>query len=261
LQTNSAEISLSKTHLIPSPKMSTHTPMKTIVYVDGLNLYYGSLRGTAFKWLDLYALFSDYVLGIDTELDHVRYYTAPMKASSSDDPASPLRQQRYLRALKAYRGDRIQIIQGLISRTTPVLRLARPCTKVANGGKARVFQFTEKQTDVNLAADLISDSCHGRCQQVVLCSNDSDFAGALAAVRRDHSNVIVGLVAPVREERHVANALNALAWWRKVIHPEQLAQAQLPERIPGTQLTRPERWKEIGTPRDDQSALPSHNAA
>jgi hypothetical protein len=144
LQTNSAEISLSKTRLTSSPKMSTHTPMKTIVYVDGLNLYYGSLRGTAFKWLDLYALFSDYVLGIDAELDHVRYYTAPMKASSSDDPASPLRQQRYLRALKAYRGDRIQIIQGLISRTTPVLRLARPRTKVANGGKVRVFQFTEK---------------------------------------------------------------------------------------------------------------------
>jgi len=26
--------------------------MKTIVYVDGLNLYYAALRGTPFKWLD-----------------------------------------------------------------------------------------------------------------------------------------------------------------------------------------------------------------
>lgn len=29
--------------------------MKTHVYVDGFNLYYGALRGTAFKWLDISA--------------------------------------------------------------------------------------------------------------------------------------------------------------------------------------------------------------
>jgi hypothetical protein len=88
------------------------TPMKTIVYVDGLNLYYGSLRGTPFKWLDLYALFRDYVLDLGAELEQVRYYTAPAKASFSEDPDSPVRQQRYLHALKAHRGDSIQIIQG-----------------------------------------------------------------------------------------------------------------------------------------------------
>ena len=104
-------------------RFSTH--MKTIVYVDGLNLYYGSLRGTAFKWLDLYALFRDCMLEVDAELERVRYYTAPAKASSSDDPASPARQQRYLHALTAHRGERIQITQGFISRTTPILRLAR----------------------------------------------------------------------------------------------------------------------------------------
>ena len=27
--------------------------MKTNVYVDGFNLYYGALRGTAFRWLNL----------------------------------------------------------------------------------------------------------------------------------------------------------------------------------------------------------------
>lgn len=30
--------------------------MRTIVYVDGINLYYGLLKGTPFKWLDLRAL-------------------------------------------------------------------------------------------------------------------------------------------------------------------------------------------------------------
>ncbi len=29
----------------------------TAVYIDGYNLYYGRIRGTAFKWLDVVALF------------------------------------------------------------------------------------------------------------------------------------------------------------------------------------------------------------
>ena len=32
--------------------------MRTIVYVDGFNLYYGAVRGTPYKWLDLRALFT-----------------------------------------------------------------------------------------------------------------------------------------------------------------------------------------------------------
>ena len=30
--------------------------VKTRVYVDGFNLYYGALKGTSFKWLDLVRL-------------------------------------------------------------------------------------------------------------------------------------------------------------------------------------------------------------
>ena len=225
--------------------------MKTIVYVDGLNLYYGSLRGTAFKWLDLYALFRNHIIDTGADIELLRYYTAPAKASSSDDPTSPLRQQRYLRALEVYHGDRIQIVQGYISRTTPVLRIAEPAKDGV--AKVRVFQFTEKQTDVNLAADLISDACQRRCQQAVLCSNDSDLVGALSAVRRDHPDIIRGVVAPVREQRHIVRELSKQATWCKILRPEHLAKSQLPERIPGTRLTRPDQWKGCGT-----STRPGH---
>jgi uncharacterized LabA/DUF88 family protein len=235
--------------------------MKTVVYVDGLNLYHGSLRGTAYKWLDLYKLFRDFILDADSELEQVRYYTAPAKASSSDDPDSPARQQRYLQALKAHRGSRVEIIQGFIARTTPRLRLARPRKSTVGTTKVRVFQFTEKQTDINLAADFISDACHDRYEQAVLCSNDRDFVGALAAVRRDHSDLVLGLVAPVREHHQVTRDLSRLTRWCKVIRPEHLARAQLPERIPGTPLTRPDQWREDRTPEDRESALPPSNAA
>jgi uncharacterized LabA/DUF88 family protein len=182
--------------------------MRTVVYVDGFNLYYGALRGTAFKWLDLYALFQEHVLAAGTQLEQVRYYTAPVKGSSSDDRTSPQRQQRYLRALKAHRGNQIEIVQGFISRTTRMLRLADAQNGGARNQAVKVLQFTEKQTDVNLTADLISDAWNGRYEQAVVCSNDSDLVGALRALRRDHSGVMIGVVAPARDQRYVSSDLS-----------------------------------------------------
>ncbi len=74
--------------------------MRTIVYIDGYNLYYGLLRGSRFKWLDLYALFEDHVLDAKAELLEVRYYTAPVLGRMCDDPQSPQRQRQYLQALR-----------------------------------------------------------------------------------------------------------------------------------------------------------------
>lgn len=31
----------------------TVLPLRTRVYIDGYNLYYGCLKGTPYKWLDL----------------------------------------------------------------------------------------------------------------------------------------------------------------------------------------------------------------
>lgn len=220
--------------------------MRTVVYVDGFNLYYGALRRTPFKWLDLYELFQAHVLEQGTRLEKVRYYTAPIKGSNSDDRDSPQRQRRYLRALKAYRGNRIEIIQGLISRTEPWLRLAHPpqgCMQTT----VQVLQFTEKQTDVNLTADLISDAWQGRYEQAVLCSNDSDLVGALRALRRDHPALTIGIVVPLRDQRYVSADLRRLAHWHKALSPAHLAAAQLPEKIPGTSLMRPRAWSEIAS--------------
>lgn len=33
-----------------------YSRMNTIVYIDGFNLYYGAVKGTPYKWLDLQAL-------------------------------------------------------------------------------------------------------------------------------------------------------------------------------------------------------------
>jgi hypothetical protein len=48
---------------------------RTIVYVDGFNLYYRCLRGTPHKWLDLLAL-SRSILRPSNDIVRIRYFTA-----------------------------------------------------------------------------------------------------------------------------------------------------------------------------------------
>lgn len=70
--------------------------MRTRVYVDGFNLYYGALKGTPFKWLDPVRL-SALVLPSECVVDKVLHFTACV--SGSTDREAPARQQVYLNAL------------------------------------------------------------------------------------------------------------------------------------------------------------------
>jgi hypothetical protein len=79
------------------PTQPTPHPLRRVgVYIDGFNLYYGSLKGTPYKWLDPCALAcglmpSDHVTG-------VHYFTARVKPTPRN-PSVHQRQGIYLRAL------------------------------------------------------------------------------------------------------------------------------------------------------------------
>ena len=70
--------------------------VRTRVYVDGFNLYYGALKGTPFKWLDPVRL-AAHLLPRECAIDRLRYFTA--RVSGKLDPRAPARQQNYLKAL------------------------------------------------------------------------------------------------------------------------------------------------------------------
>lgn len=57
--------------------------MRTIVYIDGYNLFYSLLTKTSFKWLDLNRLFSQVVRPIEpsSEIARTKYFTAPVLGS------------------------------------------------------------------------------------------------------------------------------------------------------------------------------------
>jgi hypothetical protein len=70
----------------------------TNVYIDGFNLYYGCLKGTPHKWLDLDALCRR--LLPKHRIGRIRYFTAIVSARPND-PSGPDRQRIYLRALES----------------------------------------------------------------------------------------------------------------------------------------------------------------
>ena len=218
--------------------------VRTIVYVDGYNLYYGLLRRSPHKWLDLYALFANHVLDSKADVVEIRYYTAPVLGKMSDDPESPKRQRVYLQALRKMPPGRVTIIEGRMHHATPHQRLVIPIPEAPHLESVQVSIFNEKKTDVNLAADLISGAWSGAYEQAVLCSNDSDLEAALAAVRRDHPKLRLGLVAPIPGDDHrkISHDLVQFVDWKKILSPVHLANAQLPIKIPNTAIKKPSSW-------------------
>ncbi len=71
--------------------------MRTRVYVDGFNLFYGALKGTPFKWLDPVRL-SASLLPRTCMIDKLLYFTAHVSGIS--DVGAPARQHAYLSALR-----------------------------------------------------------------------------------------------------------------------------------------------------------------
>lgn len=69
---------------------------RTIVYIDGFNLYYRALKGTPHKWLDIEAM-SRAALPASCVIERVNYYTAHI--SGRVDAGAPRRQHAYLRAI------------------------------------------------------------------------------------------------------------------------------------------------------------------
>ena len=72
--------------------------MRTRVYVDGFNPYYGALKGTQFKWLNLVYLVR-HVLPTSHSIDKLIYFTA--RISGVLNHRAPGRQQVYLNLLKS----------------------------------------------------------------------------------------------------------------------------------------------------------------
>lgn len=207
--------------------------MRTIAYVDGFNLYYGCLKGTPYKWLDLSGLL-DFLLP-KNEIVAVRYFTARI-SGTPHDPDRPARQDRYLQALTNDR--RIQIVEGSFLVKHKRMPLVAPAPGAPR--TAEVIVTEEKGSDVNLAAHLVHDGHLGRYDVAVVVSNDSDFAQAIRLVTGEIGKP-VGVINP---HRRASIELQRCASFMRSIRPSALRRCQLPDVVRGPRhaIHKPRGW-------------------
>lgn len=150
--------------------------MKAIVYIDGFNLYYGCLRGTPYRWLDLQA-FTERMLPRD-EIVAIKYFTALVQ-SRPPDPDAPDRQKAYLRALETL--PKLEIHYGRF--LTSKVWATRVHPPRVGRSKVQVWKTEEKGSDVNLATHLVVDGYEQSYELAVVVSNDGDLKGTVDHVR------------------------------------------------------------------------------
>lgn len=129
-------------------------------------------------------------------------------------------------------------------RATPFSRLVTPLTDTPHINKVQVYNFEEKQSDVNMAVDMVISALTNTCEQIVLCSNDSDLKAAFMRIKHYAPHIRLGLVAPIKNEdsRAISKDLSQYATWSKVLSVVHLANAQLPEKIYNTAIKKPTCW-------------------
>jgi len=210
--------------------------MRTSIYIDGFNLYYGALKGTPYKWLDFKATFAT-LLQPHHRITGINYFTA--QVSGKRDPQQPIRQQTYWRALQASTPE-LRLIKGSFLTHTVKAPLAQP---IGVQRYVDVLKTEEKGSDVNLAVHLVNDAWLDAFDCAVIVSNDSDLAEAMRLVRQDHPTKRLGLVFPRRETGgHPSRELSQHAHFVLRLGARVLAASQMPVVIPGTNIHKPVTW-------------------
>lgn len=211
--------------------------MRTFIYIDGFNFYYGAVRSTPYKWLDFKTLFT-YLLDKKHDITCIKYFTAHVSGKIDSD--QPLRQRTFLRALEKHIPE-LEIHLGQFTTHTKILPLAtNPKQYGDRMFYVPVIKTEEKGSDVNLAVNLLNDSWQDRFEAAIVVSNDSDLAESLKFVSQ-HQNRVIGVINP-RINKIPARKLMKHAHFYKVIRAGVLKMSQLPDPIPGTTIHKPETW-------------------
>ncbi len=211
--------------------MPATKPFRTFVYIDGFNLYYGLLRHSPYKWLDVNALLQKYLDKNRNFIEKIKYFTAKVK-SRSTDPDQHIRQDLYLRALKTI--PNLEIIYGhFLSHNVRM--------PLANGqGTVEVIKTEEKKSDVNIAVHMLHDAHMDRYDIAVLITNDSDLSEPLRIITGELKKKI-GILNP---QQKFSRELAQFALFKKQIRRNILSSCQFSVILQdgkGT-FSKPKKW-------------------
>lgn len=205
-----------------------------MVYIDGFNLYYGAVKNTEYRWLDISKLCNHLFPG--RNIVGYKYFTA-MVSRRPDDPQKPLRQQVYIRALKTI--PNFEVFLGHFLTNEVWMRLAHP---PLNGPRfAKVLRTEEKGSDVNLATHLLHDAFRDIYDVAIIVSNDSDLLMPIRVVMSEFRKR-VDLINPQRSRS--SKVLHSQVSFIRPIRKGVLASSQFPDVLSDSRgpIYRPEQW-------------------
>lgn len=171
--------------------------MRVACYIDGFNLYHAidALNDPLLKWTDLKALASSY-LGKDDRLVRTVFFTA----FNTWDQGKRQRHVNYVKALEATG------VEVILSRFDKV---SKHCHQQDRFCPLR----EEKQTDVALAIEVLSDCYQKGIERILLMTADSDQVPMVKRVRETFPDTNVLMIAPpkrlavARELGHACNGV------------------------------------------------------
>jgi len=232
--------------------------LKAIAYVDGFNLYYGALRNTPYRWLDIGSLCRKLLPPTMARPAHgehepvefmgIKYFTAPIKPQFENDHG-PAHQAAYMAALREHLKELLTIHEGYYQKQKVRMPTVDP---LHHGNTVEVWKSEEKGSDVNLAVCLVTDAFLGRFDVALVVSNDSDLGMAIELARtHTHKHIRVAIArrelskAELRtgmKPRPKSKVLAAKA--SSLVHqirPGVLARCQLP-LVFQSGITKPANW-------------------
>lgn len=205
---------------------------KVIAYVDGFNFYYG-LKGDPkwkrYYWLDIVKFFEKFMKP-DQELIKVKYFSA-----RPDNQEKNARQYAFFQA--NMENSRFQLILG------KYLKKKITCFNCGN----IINTYEEKESDVRIATQIVSDSYEKNCDIAIVVSADSDMIPSVELAKQAGQKVFIYF-----PPNHYSSNLAALANG----HPIQLSkyesrfrQSLLPDVVhlkeKNYDLSIPEKWKKL----------------
>ena len=206
--------------------------MELAVYIDGLNLYYGALKKTPYKWLNIEALVKN-ILPSHLSIVSIKYFTARVSSVMGNINA-PLRQSLYIRALKTLKS--IEIKEGyFLTHAVYSLSIPKDFTnenleemlKKKKLKTVRVLKREEKGTDVNLASHLLVDAFENKYKGAVIVSNDSDLFTPMDIIKTKYGKKLF-LISPYKKK---SAKLCQIADYKTCIKTVHLKNSQFPEKL------------------------------
>ncbi len=200
---------------------------KVNFYIDGFNFYYGlkSKRWRKYYWLNI-VKFCELFLKDYQVLNEVYYFTAIPKQNRKKD-----RQDLLFSANKL--NPKFKLVFGKFLMK-----------KVRFGGK-EYTTFEEKQTDVNIAVEMIRNVIKSKVDTSVLISGDSDLLPPINLIRElDSDHKVYVYFPPNRFSNDLAQ--NADAYIKLLRYEHRFKKAVLPNSIKlssGFSIVKPSNWK------------------